>query len=251
MKIEVLVATMNQTDHSLLEKLNIQTDAIVGNQCAVNEVSDFVWDRHRIKWLSFAEKGVGLNRNNALMRATADICVIADDDMRYVDGYAEIIKRAFERCPDADIIVFNLNDKIPGRYEIKDFKRLHLYNSLRYGTARLAFRLSSIRFHGIFFNLCFGGGTEHSHGEDTLFLVEAFKKGLTIYSCPDYIATLLYDRESTCSVPVERLLVEQGDLWKLVSKRWWRLLCLQSAVRHRKQYGIPWIKAYKLMTSRT
>ena len=33
MRIQVLVAAMNQVDYSLPEKMNLQTDAIIGNQC--------------------------------------------------------------------------------------------------------------------------------------------------------------------------------------------------------------------------
>ena len=95
MTIQVLVATMHQTDHSLLEKMNIRTDAIIGNQCDRNEVEDFEWNGHRIKYLSFAERGVGLNRNNTLMRADADVCLFADDDVVYYDDYAEKIEKAF------------------------------------------------------------------------------------------------------------------------------------------------------------
>jgi len=81
MKIQVLVAAMNQTDHSLLEHMNIKSDAIIGNQCAYNNVEHFEWNGHDITYLNFAEKGVGLNRNNALMRAEAEVCLFADDDM--------------------------------------------------------------------------------------------------------------------------------------------------------------------------
>ena len=42
MTLQVLVATMHQTDHSLLEKMNIQSDAIVVNQCNRNEVERFM-----------------------------------------------------------------------------------------------------------------------------------------------------------------------------------------------------------------
>ena len=34
--VQVLVAAMNQTDHSLLDRMNIQSDAIIGNQCDYN-----------------------------------------------------------------------------------------------------------------------------------------------------------------------------------------------------------------------
>ena len=70
MEIQVLVAAMNQKDYSLLDKMNIKTDVIVGNQCDENAVSDFEYNGHTVKWLSFCERGVGLNRNNALMRAS-------------------------------------------------------------------------------------------------------------------------------------------------------------------------------------
>ena len=75
MKIQVLVATMNQKDHSLIKKMNIKTNAIIGNQCSINSIENFMVGNQEIKYLNFSERGVGLNRNNALMRANADICV--------------------------------------------------------------------------------------------------------------------------------------------------------------------------------
>lgn len=111
MKIQVLVATMNQLDHSLLEKMNIQSDVIVGNQCEFNSIEQFRYKDYSAVYLNFAERGVGLNRNNALMRATADICLFGDDDMIYINNYVDIIRKAFENQPDADIIAFNLIEK--------------------------------------------------------------------------------------------------------------------------------------------
>lgn len=73
MTLQVLVVTMHQTDHSLLEKMNIQSDAIVVNQCSRNEVEWFMYNGHQILWMSLNERGIGLSRNTALMRATADI----------------------------------------------------------------------------------------------------------------------------------------------------------------------------------
>ena len=40
-KIEVLVAAMNQTDYSLLERMNIQTDAVVVNQANSDSMEEF------------------------------------------------------------------------------------------------------------------------------------------------------------------------------------------------------------------
>lgn len=249
MKIQVLVATMHQTDHSLLEKMNLQTDVIVGNQCDRNEVEEFEWNGHRIQYLNFAERGVGLNRNNALMRADGDVCLFADDDMVYVDDYVEKIEAAFRDHPKADVIVFNLIEKDSGRKQITKASRVGYLNYLRYGTARVAFRLKSVKAQGIYFNQCFGGGTEHAHGEDNLFLTACLNKGLKIYAVPVEIAELKDDRPSSWNTGYDdKYLIDQGVLYKTISRRWWRLLCLQDALRRHGSYQRSIMSSYKLMT---
>lgn len=250
MTIQVLVAAMNQIDHSLPKKMNINSDAIVGNQCDHNSIEEYEWEGHTIKYLNFAERGVGLNRNNALMRATGDICLFADDDMVYVDEYVDIVCKAFEKYPDADVIAFNLREKEPTRYIIEHEGKVGYFNYLRYGAARVAVRLESIRKNGIAFNLCFGGGTEYSHGEDNIFLTDCLKKGLKIYAVPETIAVLTEERVSTWNKGYdEKYLQDQGILYRTISRRLWRLLCLQDALRRRKSYPMGFIKAYKTMTS--
>ena len=192
MKVQVLVATMHQKDRSLLEKMNIRSDAIIANQCDHDSIENFEWNGHKIRYLNFAERGVGINRNNALMRADGDICLFADDDLVYTDDYVQVVTKAFEQCPDADVMIFNLIEPVPIRYVIKKVSRVWYLNFLRYGTARVAIRKESIRRHGIYFNQCFGGGTEHCHGEDNLFLATCLKKGLKMYAFPAYIARRVF-----------------------------------------------------------
>lgn len=248
MKIQVLVATMGQTDRSLVEKMNLRTDAIVGNQCDRNSVEEFYVGENRFVYLNFAERGVGLNRNNALMRADADVCLFADDDMVYDDDYVETIERAFAAHPDADVLVFNLREKNSARKMNLKTKRVNYFNYLRYGMVRVAVRLSAVKKRGIYFNQCFGGGTEHCHGEDTLFLNACLKNGLKIIATPDYIATLLDDRPSTWNTGYDdKYLRDQGVLYRTLSRKWWRLLCLQDAFRRRKSYGRSFWRAYSAM----
>ena len=207
MGVQVLVATMNQNDHSLIKKMNIKSDAIVGNQADFNLVERFKYKDNDITYLNFDEKGVGLNRNNSLMRATGDFCLFADDDMIYVDDYVTIVENAFKKIPNADVIVFNLVEQNPRRYIINKKIKVNYFNYLRYGTARVAIKLKSIRENGIYFNQCFGGGTEHCHGEDNLFLTDCLKKRLKIYAVPEFIATLTEERESTWeNVDIEKYL---------------------------------------------
>ena len=248
MKVQVLVAAMHQTDRSLLDKMNIQSDAIISNQCDRNEIEGFEWNGHQIRYLNFAERGVGLNRNNALMRAKGDWCLFADDDMRYCEGYVEIVKKATEDHPDADVLVFNLVEAVPTRYVIGKSARVNYLNFLRYGTARVAVRTESVKKNGIYFNQCFGGGTEHCHGEDNLFLADCLRKGLKVYAVPAFIAELTEERESSWNTGYdEKYLFDQGVLYRTMSRKFWRFLCLQDALRHSSEYGMPWTKVYAVM----
>ena len=248
MKVQVLVASMHQTDHSLLEKMNIRSDVIVGNQCDRNSVEEFDWNGYHVKYLNFAERGVGLNRNNALMRADGDIVLFADDDMVYENDYVKTVTSAFARHPEADVIVFNLHNAGERKGITADTK-VNRLNYLRYGTARVAVRLQAVKNNGIYFNQCFGGGTEHCHGEDNLFLTACLDKGLKIIAVPAYIATLVDERESTWNKGYdEKYLRDQGCLYRTISRRWWKLLCLQDAIRRSGSYQMSPVRSYQMMT---
>ena len=239
MRIQVLIATMNQQDHSLLKKMNIQTDAIVGNQCDRNEVEHFNYRGHNIAWYSFAERGVGLNRNNALMRATGDIGLFADDDMVYVDSYTQIVKKAFEQITDADVIVFDLKYPHEGRRPITCIQRLKKKDCMRFGAARIAVRLSRIHLNGVNFNLCFGGGAKYSSGEDTLFLNDCLDKKLKIYAYPAVIAHLQDERGSTWFKGYnDKFFFDKGVLYYLLNRKFGGLFAGYHCIKHRKKYRI-------------
>ena len=86
-RVQVLASVMHQPDDSILEKLNIQSDAIIINQCDRNRIEKKDYHGKKVLWMDFAERGVGLSRNTAFMRADADICIFADDDEQFEDGY--------------------------------------------------------------------------------------------------------------------------------------------------------------------
>lgn len=248
MRVQVLVAAMHQTDRSLPEKMNIQSDAIIGNQCDREEVASFDLDGHRITYVSTPLRGLSCNRNTALIRADADVCLLADDDMTYDDGYVETVRRAYEELPDADVIIFNINEPVKTRYVTPETTKVGWLNYLRYGSARISFRLSPIRENAISFNQCFGAGTERGFGEDNLFLTACLRNKLRVYAVPTAIATLTEERESTWFKGYDRTyLRNKGLLFRAISRRWYRLLCLQDALRHHGKYKLSFFAAYKAM----
>ena len=69
-------------------------------------------------------------------------------------------------------------------------------------------------------------------------------------SRPEYIAALVDERASTWNTGYdEKYLRDQGCLYRAISRRWWKLLCLQDAVRRSKSYKRPVTEAYKLIVS--
>ena len=71
-QLQVLVATMHQSDFSLVEKMNITCDAILANQTEYNAVSEQVYPFGTVRMISTDTRGVGINRNTALDAAEAE-----------------------------------------------------------------------------------------------------------------------------------------------------------------------------------
>src|SRR5690606_33255389 len=108
MSVQLLVAAMHQQNHSILEEMNIQSDAIIINQCDHTKFEKFDYNGHEIIFFSLNERGVGRSRNNALLQSSKEICLFADEDMIYVDGYVELVENEFKENPKADLILFNI-----------------------------------------------------------------------------------------------------------------------------------------------
>lgn len=247
MTIQTLVVTMNQADYSLPEHMNLQTDAIVGNQCDRNEITAFEYHGHEVQYVSSAMRGVGINRNEILMRASADICVLADDDMTFLDGYEDTVQHWFEKLPDADMLIFNLEggkkryiNTVPHRVRWLDYGK--------YGAARLAFRTGKVRFSGVMFHTMFGGGCQYSCGEDTLFLRDCLRKGLKIYGVPAAIARIEDETSTWFQGYTDQYFFDKGVLYYALSGRLCRLRAWFHGLRYRKEYReYGWKNAVKQM----
>ncbi|MCC5464084.1 glycosyltransferase [Pelosinus baikalensis] len=253
MNIEVLVSTMHQQDLSLVEKMNIRTNAVLINQCDNNDVVEAKDDEKCIKMYSFRERGVGKSRNIALIRATGDICIMADDDVVYLDHYEQIVRDAFAKNPNADMIMFNVTNAHEERNKRDKVntknKRVRFYNCLRYGTYNIAFRRERLLKHNVFFSLLFGGGAAYGSGEDTLFIWECLKKGLIIYASPAKIADVYHQKSTWFSGHNEKYYFDRGVLFEALSKCLAIPLMLRIAILEYKQYkdNMTFFQACKFM----
>ena len=185
--IEVLIATMNKTSLSFIEKmfpqnklenlrLLIINQTKLGNECT----SSF----ENIRVINSYEKGLSKSRNLAIKNAVGDICLIADDDVEYVKNFQEIVKNAYHRITNASIITFKI-DTFTGedykRYP-ETSKQLLTRNSIKSTSSiEITFKREDIVSRNIQFNTLFGLGSCFSAGEEYLFLKDALKQKLFIY----------------------------------------------------------------------
>ena len=235
MKIQTLVVTTDQNDYNLPAKMNIQTDAIVGNQCGREEFYKFEYNGRQIQYISTANQGVGKNRNEVLMRAGGDVCVLADDDMTFLPGYEDTVRSWFEKLPKADMLIFNLEGG-KKRYKHTRVTRINRLNYGRFGTARLAFRLKPLLFSGVMFHTQFGGGTAYSCGEDTLFLRDCLKKGIRIYGVPVSVAQIRDGESSWFRGYTDKYFFDKGVLYYVLNRRLCKVHALIHCFRYRKKY---------------
>ena len=96
MKLQLLVSAVNEDVSTLAQRMNLESDAIIINQTDHFDYTEYEHKGKKIQCYSFAEKGVGLSRNNALLRAEGDIVLFFDEDIVYDSGYEEKILKAFE-----------------------------------------------------------------------------------------------------------------------------------------------------------
>lgn len=154
-------------------------------------------------------RGMGLsrNRNNALSMASADICVIADDDNVYTDRYLDTIINSWSSNPDADILLF--------RAETLQGALLHPYPVPYVCSVEITLRRESVVGHGLKFDERFGLGSELlCAGEEDVFMADACRAGLVIRHIPQVIVRTEGTTTSAGFATDPRLQVTKGATFR-------------------------------------
>jgi glycosyltransferase involved in cell wall biosynthesis len=175
-----------------IQEMNIHTDVVFANQADRVDYAECPFEGHIAKMITTNTRGVGKNRNTALLYASADYCLLADDDVVYRDDMESAVVSAFEAYPDADVIIFHFDCDDPDRAQPKSktFKKISRLSSLPWGGINIAFRLSAVRKANVWFTTLFGGGCIFPSGEDSMWLTEARRKGLTFYVSKETIGKI-------------------------------------------------------------
>lgn len=235
--LQVLVATMHRQDLSLAEQMNIRCDAVLANQADREEFAQVQTPYGKVKMITTKTRGVGLNRNIALLAADGDILMLADDDVVYYDDMPQAVTAAFRENPKADVLVFGMDILKAGEITRRQEKKHRVYpwNFMRYGTCRIAIRRSAVQRNALFFNHCFGGGCPFSSGEDSLFLKACLDKGLRIYAHDYVLGTCCKDTSTWFTEYGEKYFYDKGVSVRLLFPWMWWLTAMYFAVCFRRE----------------
>lgn len=249
MTLQLLISTMYQTDYSLLDKMKINSDAIVINQCDKDNRTSIEYNGHTVMWIDTTERGLSRSRNMAIRNATADICMLADDDLEYRSNYVDVISSAFNRIK-SDIISFQVNgiEKKFKNYPSKECEISYL-KSMKVASVEIAFKRATFEEKKIRFDELIGAGTEFMMGEENAMLFQCLHKNLKIYYIPQVIADLHIGNSTWFTERNEKFFIGKGASFAAMKTKFTTLLIWQWALRKKHLYSknATICKAIKLM----
>lgn len=181
---EILISTMFRNDLSFLEKMFPHEHFSNYNILIVNQTNkdNILNTNHKnIRVINSFERGSPVSRNLAIKSATAQICLMADDDIVYQPNLKETILNAYYKNPNADIISFEAINDEGKLYTNYPQQGIHNKKSLKkIFTWVITFKREILIKNTVFFNKHFGVGSTFKGETEYVFLRNAYDKGLKI-----------------------------------------------------------------------
>ena len=230
MKLQVLLSAMFLDGYEYINSLHISGNCLVVNQCDRESYDDIIEETRAVRYIETMERGLSKSRNMAIQNADAEVCILCDNDVEYVEGYEQLICDAFERHPEADIIVFYIKRKEKPQPNYPTERRMNYLSVLKIFSPEIAFRREAVLKAGIQFDEMFGAGAKYYLGEENIFLYDCLRAGLKIQYMPVQIATLKETESTWFRGYEDRFFLSRGANYCAMSKRYSLLLILQFAV---------------------
>lgn len=176
-------------------------------------------------------KGLSVNRNIALSKASAPLLLISDDDADYTEDQLQTVMSAFKNHPDADLIAFRYASVNSHKsYPAASFSLSCPPKGYFTSSIELAFRKDAVKDR-IWFNENFGIGATFPAGEENLFINDCLEAGLKGIYVPEYIVR--HDAPTTSGRNLRSAERPQtkGAIFLHMNPRTWPLRMLAHAVR--------------------
>lgn len=202
MSLEFLISTMHYSGHEPFIQMfqAVEKEALsylIINQSPAGNLRNEEFAPGK-RLVSFAERGLSKSRNRAIELAQGDICVVADNDLVYCANSVTEIERVYEQDPELDVAVFQIitpEGKAYKNYKKEPFCIKSPLQIMQVSSVEISFKRSSILKNNIRFNEQMGLGTNYTHGEEILFVLDCVKKGLKVKFFP--IPMVVHPAESS------------------------------------------------------
>jgi len=190
--IEVLISTYGSGIENIFNSPPIEESGV--RYIIVHQVSsDYMLSsdiletinvRPDIQYYELESVGLSKSRNYALSKASSELVLFCDDDVKYVDGAFSKIRQAFIENSDADIITFKV--MTPEGEDFKTYPPVIMRHN-----KRTVFKISSIEVAarrnsllGLEFDEMFGLGSIYPASEENIFLMDALSSDKLIMFVP-------------------------------------------------------------------
>lgn len=191
MRIEILVATMNQS-FDLDAERPAGVSFLIINQTSSDQFEAAVLYKRKaealgLRVLNFEELGLARSRNHALAAAKGEICIISDDDVAFHPDIVQTVETAFKNRPDVDLISFQADGA--GKTYRQAEHAHSVWTSFNVMSIELAFRRQAVRESGVIFDERFGLGAQYVSGEENIFVADLIGAGRKAVYVPATIAS--------------------------------------------------------------
>ena len=210
MKLDILMSCMHQSDDALIQKSKITGSAVVINQCQREGFAQY----GKVSMYDTTERGLTRSRNMAISKSEADICLLCDDDEEFVADYEQKILTAYERLPQADVIIFKMVNR-PASFPDKVME-LKFPKTMHVSSWQISFRRESLLRTGVRFDERMGAGTGNGAEEELKFLTDCRRAKLRIFYVPEEIASVAQTESTWFAGFSEKFFYDRGTTTRYI-----------------------------------
>lgn len=193
-------------------------------------------------------RGLSRNRNNCINHATADLCLICDDDCRYTHEQLSAIALTFATQRSLDVATFKAHGTNT-TYPEKSINLNDPHKNYHVSSIEIAFRRTSVQGR-LQFNELFGLGAPELHcGEEEVFIHDALAMGLTCMYFPTYIVNHIGDPTSVTRVSSPGTLKARGAYLYIAFHGTMIPRVFLISYRLHRDHGVPFWHAVRNMTA--
>ena len=212
-ELEILISTINRISLDFLKKMFLKHDFLDFNILIVNQTTKdkiLISEHNKIRVINSFEKGLSKSRNLALKNAIKPICLIADDDVIFLEGFEENILEAHRNNKHPIITFQTLTSENKLYWKYPNSSR-SLNNFMIRQTLSIEITLKKDFLNQLSFDERFGLGAKFEDGENFIFLTEARKKQLKMWFVKKFIS-IHPPTSSSDDLTSERILYARGAI---------------------------------------